>query len=115
MKYTITLDEGVPMPGPDREDPRLAQIREMNVGDSFFVKGAQRGDFRSLLYLGRQHNILLVTEYQKHDPIYLEEGVRVWRVEKLPERKYGKTSKKAKPKPETTTHLHEGGEQDDDL
>lgn len=78
------IDKDVPLPDGEAKYPELADIKDLEVGDSFFVEGAKRGEFRRHHAIGRLHGIFLRTEHFDSDPIYMKKGVRVWRVDPPP-------------------------------
>lgn len=92
----IKLDEDV-MPTPRKSrtrapDPRLADLQAMDVDkgkNSFFMKGAEKKEARSLITLGRKHGIFLIAREVDCDEVYQVHGTRVWRVsaEKMPKQR----------------------------
>jgi len=63
------------------DDPRSAQLKAMDVGDSFFIAGGARKDCRSVINLAKKLNIHLLARDVEVDDIYQAKGVRVWRID----------------------------------
>jgi hypothetical protein len=75
MTSKFKIEKAIPVPAIDRKQRTIYPFREMEVGDSFFVKD---GDVKriggSARQSGHHHN-------RKYATRKVEGGVRVWRVE----------------------------------
>lgn len=69
-------------------DPRAVKLKQMEVGDSFFLEGVERKDTRSVINLGKKVGVFLDPRYFEVDEIAQVAGTRIWRVEEseLPRR-----------------------------
>ena len=94
----ITVDKDVPRKpakrkrGVDMNDPRVKQLKALELDDSFFLADKTRKDVRHLVDLGKKIGVFLIVREVEQDEIYQTAGVRFWRVKEQEMPRY-----KAKP------------------
>lgn len=82
----ITVDKDVPRKpakrkrGVDMNDPRVKQLKALELDDSFFLADKTRKDVRHLVDLGKKIGVFLIVREVECDEIYQAKGVRLWRV-----------------------------------
>ena len=69
---TIKIDKNIPIP--DRMRDYKYPIKDLSVGDSFYVEGMSPSDRSQITAKGRLCNMRLVTRV-------VDKGIRVWRIE----------------------------------
>lgn len=93
MSQIITIDKGVPFPEGAKRGSMHEQYRDkllaMEIGDSFFRINETRDDIAPLIRYAKRLNVHLMARNTDEDEIFMEPGVRAWRVEQedLPGRK----------------------------
>ena len=103
----ITVDKDVPRKpakrkrGVDMNDPRVKQLKALELDDSFFLADKTRKDVRHLVDLGKKIGVFLIVREVECDEIYQAKGARLWRVkeEEMPRYK-PKAGAEQQPKPE---------------
>lgn len=82
----ITVDKDVPRKpakrkrGVDMNDPRVKQLKALELDDSFFLADKTRKDVRHLVDLGKKIGVFLIVREVECDEIYQTKGARLWRV-----------------------------------
>lgn len=65
--------------GLDNNDPHVQQLRELDLGDSFFVVGATKKDVRPLVDKGRKLGMYILARETDSDEINVgQAGTRLW-------------------------------------
>lgn len=86
-EVVIIVEKDVERPGRrrrpriDMESENVQKLQGMEIGDSFFLAGAEKKDARPLVDLGKKIDVYLDARQVDLDTIYQQAGVRVWRVE----------------------------------
>lgn len=85
----ITIDKGIELPASDKPSLNArygAQLRSMDIGDSFFIQGRSASDTElvTIIKMAFKLGVYLEAVSTDEDEVYLEPGVRVWRVADQP-------------------------------
>ena len=84
----ITVEKDVPKTkrrssrGADpHQHPLAAQLKAMEVDDSFFIEGGDRKSTRPIVALAKKLGVPLLARDMACDEVYQTTGVRLWRID----------------------------------
>lgn len=85
IEFTITPDDGIPVPGMDNDNATYyashrKKLESLKHGQSFFIPNASAEQLTPFITYADSLDVSLYARDTLNDDIYLQPGVRVWRV-----------------------------------